>query len=173
MKNANDAQRRALRERASRLRLPPLERGPDGHLAPQSLTLVRERALRIARENHAVVHYGAADIGKICHGEPPISINIHAEHVVRARTAIRNGPAQKHGVLHAYCAIPINIAGQGKRRCARGYYGKRDKRRNGSFKLHHSFPSEIIWQRSTASATPTLPSEFISAAANAAPLSCA
>ena len=54
MKNANDAQRRALRERASRLRLPPLERGPDGHLAPQSLALVRERALRIARENRIV-----------------------------------------------------------------------------------------------------------------------
>ena len=54
MKNANDAQRRALRERASRLRLPPLERGPDGHLAPQSLALVRERAQRIARENRIV-----------------------------------------------------------------------------------------------------------------------
>ena len=54
MKNANDAQRRALRERALRLRLPPLERGPDGHLAPQSLALVRERAQRIARENRIV-----------------------------------------------------------------------------------------------------------------------
>ena len=54
MKNANDAQRRALRERASRLRLPPLERSPDGHLAPQSLALVRERARRIARENRIV-----------------------------------------------------------------------------------------------------------------------
>ena len=54
MKNANDAQRRALRERASRLRLPPLERSPDGHLAPQSLALVRERAQRIARENRIV-----------------------------------------------------------------------------------------------------------------------
>ena len=54
MKNANDAQRRALRERASRLRLPPLERGPDGHLSPQSLALVRDRALRIAWENRIV-----------------------------------------------------------------------------------------------------------------------
>ena len=54
MKNANNAQRRALRERASRLRLPPLERSPDGHLAPQSLALVRERARRIARENRIV-----------------------------------------------------------------------------------------------------------------------
>lgn len=54
MKNANDAQRRALRERASRLRLPPLERSPDGHLVPQSLALVRERARRIARENRIV-----------------------------------------------------------------------------------------------------------------------
>ena len=54
MKNANDAQRRALRERASRLRLPPLERSPDGHLAPQSLALVRERARRIAWENRIV-----------------------------------------------------------------------------------------------------------------------
>ena len=54
MKNANDAQRRALRERALRLRLPPLERGPDGHLAPQSLALVRERARRIAWENRIV-----------------------------------------------------------------------------------------------------------------------
>ena len=54
MKNANNAQRRALRERASRLRLPPLERSPDGHLAPQSLALVRERARRIAWENRIV-----------------------------------------------------------------------------------------------------------------------
>ena len=54
MKNANDAQRRALRERASRLHLPPLERGPDGRLAPDSLALVQERARRIARENRIV-----------------------------------------------------------------------------------------------------------------------
>ena len=67
----------------------------------------------------------------------------------------------------------FSSAGQGKRRCARGYYGKRDKRRNGSFKLHHSFPSEIIWQRSTPSAAFTLPSLFMSAAANSVPLSTA
>lgn len=54
MKNANDAQLCALRERAARLRLPPVERGPDGHLAPQSLALVREEARRIARQNRIV-----------------------------------------------------------------------------------------------------------------------
>ena len=54
MKNANDAQLCALRERAAHLRLPPVERGPDGHLAPQSLALVREQARRIARQNRIV-----------------------------------------------------------------------------------------------------------------------
>ena len=54
MKNANDAQLCALRERAARLRLPPLERDSDGHLTPRCLALVREQARRIARQNRIV-----------------------------------------------------------------------------------------------------------------------
>ena len=54
MKNANDAQRRALRERAQRMQLPRLARDGDGHLAPGSLALVQERARHIARENRIV-----------------------------------------------------------------------------------------------------------------------
>ena len=54
MKNANDPQLRALRERAGRMRLPPLSRGPDGRLTPESLAPVREIARRIARHNRIV-----------------------------------------------------------------------------------------------------------------------
>ena len=54
MKNANDPQLRALRERAERMRLPPLSRGPDGRLTPESLAPVREIARRIARHNRIV-----------------------------------------------------------------------------------------------------------------------
>ena len=54
MKNPTATQLEALRSRAARLALPPLERGADGRLTAKSLSLLEAQARRIARRERIV-----------------------------------------------------------------------------------------------------------------------
>lgn len=54
MKNASAGELAALRERAARVSLPPIQRGADGRLTPQSLDAVRAAAQKIAARERIV-----------------------------------------------------------------------------------------------------------------------
>lgn len=106
MKNASPAELSALAARARHIALPPLSRGPDGRLTPQSRQIMQKRIEMILRQNRAV---GASVV--LCPPDKPADV-FHVGHArlnpkipVTAHTCFRIASVSK--LVMSFAALSL------------------------------------------------------------------